>query len=250
MAFRILAVGANREDMEKHVRFSSFLSKYSSITSSLLKLDSVLFPSVTRLELSKKDYDYMSISAVFEYGNKPCTYDHVVLATDSTFCRTGSDASPLLEKLHEALTPNGTIVIILPHSNPNENVVKKECMYTGFVELTFFEHNNFKWIVGKRPNWAPAQRSLTRGTLKVVSLDDYIPSAPAAESCDTKPRPCANCNCGRAERVNTDAKESTVNADGPTSSCGKCYLGDAFRCANCPYRGMPAFAPGDKIRLE
>ena len=48
--------------------------------------------------------------------------------------------------------------------------------------------------------------------------------------------------------VSDDQKNDLENGN-VESACGKCYLGDAFRCASCPYRGVPAFEKGDKVKL-
>jgi len=78
----------------------------------------------------------------------------------------------------------------------------------------------------------------------------------ADESCSTKPKACANCSCGRAEQEALEAQgvdadvAKKIETGNVASSCGNCYLGDAFRCGGCPYKGLPAFKPGDKVKLD
>ncbi len=63
-------------------------------------------------------------------------------------------------------------------------------------------------------------------------------------------KPCANCTCGKKELYESATEIQKLETGQVESSCGKCYLGDAFRCASCPYLGQPAFEAGDKVKLQ
>jgi len=77
--------------------------------------------------------------------------------------------------------------------------------------------------------------------------DDVLAAPPAmgartaTDDCSGR-KACDNCTCGRADAEAATEQPKTA----PSSSCGKCNLGDAFRCASCPYLGKPAFKAGEE----
>ncbi|KAI9851478.1 MAG: electron carrier [Thelocarpon superellum] len=107
-------------------------------------------------------------------------------------------------------------------------------------------------------------------------LDEEDLARPIIQPADCRPksgkrrRACKDCTCGLKERLEkedsskrsaadqalqtlrlgaNDLAEVDFTVEGQVGSCGSCALGDAFRCDGCPYIGLPAFKPGEEVRL-
>lgn len=152
----------------------------------------------------------------------------------------------------------------------------------------------------KKALWAlssPASPMIDAETL--LTAADRVRPVPTCEpvtaATPRRKKACKGCSCGLAELEEEERKTSKVvfldglidgearevaqdekarliqaakAAPKATSSCGSCFLGDAFRCAGCPYLGvfliaifvranvhiaavgLPAFKPGEKVEID
>lgn len=102
----------------------------------------------------------------------------------------------------------------------------------------------------------------------LLTQPTHLSAASCRPAAGKRRRACKDCTCGLAQRLEAEDAAKRSEADqnlaklrsdelaevdftvkGKVGSCGNCSLGDAFRCDGCPYIGLPAFQPGEEVRL-
>ncbi|CAM8969173.1 unnamed protein product [Rhodiola kirilowii] len=189
----------------------------------------------------------------------------------------------LFGEITRVLKPGGSFLIYKKSQSDSaaqSSALDRKLLVSGFIEpestqpqaLVSSESDLYFGVRSKKPSWKIGSSfSLKKPSkaLPKIQIDDDMdlidedsllteedlkkPQLPAASDCEvgkTK-KACKNCTCGRAEaeekKVTLDITMEQMN--NPQSACGSCYLGDAFRCGTCPYKGLPAFKPGEKVTI-
>ncbi|XP_046396930.1 anamorsin homolog [Ischnura elegans] len=154
------------------------------------------------------------------------------------------------KKVQEVLDTNEDIII-------SEIVCKKPNFEVGASSQLSFAKN---MVSKKTPDVSAVWKldDTVDDDIETINADDLLdeedlkkPDPSSLKVCGTtgKRKACKNCSCGLAEELEAEKGLNAPKQESKTSACGNCYLGDAFRCASCPYLGMPAFKPGEKIQL-
>eukprot|EP00871_Galdieria_phlegrea_P001755 jgi/Galph1/2580/GphlegSOOS_G1234.1 len=188
----------------------------------------------------------------------------------------------IIDKAFSLLQKAGTLQIIVLEQD--QQVVERELKLCGFLDVqTKDESISRKLLCATKPTYDPSisvaiptGNSISLSSAKeaanvwkqidvsdskqelineseLLPLDDVRHGGISKNGCSTGRKACANCTCGKADKLKEEKSltltKETLMETQPTSSCGNCYRGDAFRCASCPYLGLPPFKPGEKIVL-
>ncbi|XP_058446910.1 anamorsin homolog [Malaya genurostris] len=183
-----------------------------------------------------------------------------------------TESSALVSRFLKLVKPKGKVVFKDDSAQPD--IARTNLLLSGFINIASEDGNVY---IGEKPNYEVGSATkLSFGLNKtnvaavwkldvnkdeeeqidadeLLDEDDKIkPTAESLRVCGTtgKRKACKDCSCGLAEELEAETRGSSVQSSAVKSSCGSCYLGDAFRCASCPYLGMPAFKPGEKIQLS
>lgn len=198
-------------------------------------------------------------------------------------------AQELFEEILKVLKPGGAITFQLSHlatENRDEMVstLVRRLLMAGFfdakinskplltgedVASVIVKANKPSWDTGSSFSLKKPAKSLPKlqidDDMDLIDEDSLLteedlkkPQLPVVGDCEvgSTRKACKNCICGRAE--GTQKVEKLLTADlidnAQSGGCGSCTLGDAFRCATCPFKGLPPgplpFKPGQKVSLS
>jgi len=206
---------------------------------------------------------YDEIDALLVAPREPtCDGFYVAVADGEGATRAGAAA-------REALRPGGTCAVRVDAASGDD--ARDALVFAGFTDVGASADGVIR---ARKPDWARgtsfALKSreaktppTTPGWGNEGADDDLIDENTLLTELDVNSEPvkyddceigagkkaCKNCTCGRAE---AEAAEEEVKPETFDSACGNCALGDAFRCAGCPYLGQPAFKDqeGTKVELD
>lgn len=165
-----------------------------------------------------------------------------------------------------SLPEEGTIIVQKPNHTPSLPLKNGSAASAPLFKLnrkTDPEKKKALWAITS----APSTPLIDAETL--LTAEDKSRPVPTCEPVNAgaprRKKACKGCSCGLAEleeeeqrtgkvvlldgsqdgearAVEQSEKERLIQAaklaPKATSSCGSCFLGDAFRCASCPYLGM------------
>eukprot|EP00915_Cephaloidophora_sp_WS-2016_P003186 GHVH01004303.1.p1 GENE.GHVH01004303.1~~GHVH01004303.1.p1 ORF type:complete len:263 (+),score=39.57 GHVH01004303.1:24-791(+) len=198
---------------------------------------------LTRTEASRIDSKYDQITVIIEGG------DVIQVVLDVSMALNGGG----ILRVVSIYSPGDADC----ESSQYKSQIRKAIIYGGFIpetadvrpltsgiEGSVLQFTAMKAKVETKRNELPTQMDAT----VEQRAKAYVPLGPSKSDCSNKPRACDNCSCGRKELEEElgaeEAKvrhEAITSGEAKSSSCGNCYLGDAFRCDGCPYKGKPAF---------
>jgi len=188
----------------------------------------------------------------------------------------------LLKELLKVIKPKGSVVFKQVIESKTFDEIKSALILTGFTNVNkIFSDEKTVEINCQKPNfevgktsrlpisfakknrktdvekvWTLSALDMNDDNVGIIDSDSLLdandlvrPDLSAIKTdCGTskngKRKACKGCSCGLAEELETGV------APTQKSACGSCYLGDAFRCASCPYLGMPPFKPGQQVTLS